>query len=77
MTRLKWLWWKFWAWLTKPWAPKAADAALEDKIPNVRARRRRGDSDLVLFLTQFMRYVNALTMAAILVSLGILWTVSQ
>ena len=70
MTRLKWLWWKFWAWLTKPWAP-------EDVTGNPRSKKRRGDPEWMVFLTQLMFAVNCAMGALIVVSLMLLWAVKQ
>ena len=70
MLKIKWLWWRFWAWLTKPWTP-------EDKLGNPRSRKRRGDPVWVLRLTQFMFFVNCATGAAIVVALMLLAAVKQ
>ena len=70
MTRLKWLWWKFWAWLTKPWAPK-------DVVGNPRSKKRRGDPEGVIFLTHMMYVVNCATGALIIVALLMLVAVKQ
>ena len=64
MTKLKWLWWKFWAWLTTPWRP-------EDKT-NPRSKKKRGDPAWVLFLTHMMYVVNAGMGAVIIVAL-LMW----
>jgi hypothetical protein len=65
MTRLKWLWWKLLRWLTKPWQP-------EDKVGNPRGKKRRGDSEGVLLLTNMMRAVNAMMVAVIIVAFFLL-----
>jgi hypothetical protein len=70
MARLKWLWWKFWAWLTTPWRP-------QDVIDNPRSKKRRGDPEWVIFATHMMYAVNAFMMAVIIVSLMLLWAVKQ
>jgi hypothetical protein len=70
MTRLKWLWGKFWAWLTKPWAP-------EDVTGNPRGRRIVGDPVWMIQAAQLMRYVNAGMIAVIIVSLMLLAAVKQ
>ena len=70
MTRLKWLWWKFWARLTKPWAPK-------EVVENPRSKKRRGDPEWVVALTMMMRVVNAAMLALILVSIAVLWALNQ
>lgn len=70
MIRFKYLWWKFWAWLTKPWAPK-------DKIGNPRDKKRRGDPAWMVFSTNGMRVVNAVMMTVIIVSLMLLYAVNK
>ena len=62
MLKIKWLWWRFWAWLTKPWTP-------EDKLGNPRSRKRRGDPAWMIFCTQLMRAVNCMMGAVIIVML--------
>jgi hypothetical protein len=69
MTRLKWLWWKFWAWLTKSWAVQDAT--------NPRGKRYRGDPVWMIQAAQLMRYVNAGMIAVIIVSLMLLAAVKQ
>jgi hypothetical protein len=54
VTRLKWLWWKFWAWLTTPWAP-------EDKLGNPRSKKRR-ENPFYRPALWFMYCLNALTL---------------
>lgn len=64
MTRLKWLWWKFWAWLTTPWRP-------EDKT-NPRSKKKRGDPAWMIFATQLMYAVNCAMVAVIIVAFMLL-----
>ena len=66
MTRLKWLWWKFWAWLTTPWAP-------EDKLGNPRSAKKRRDNRFYTVALWFMYCLNAVTCYLILWSLVWLW----
>lgn len=54
MTRLKWLWWKFWAWLTTPWRPK-------DVMPNPRSKKPRGDPAWYRICLYLMYAVNITT----------------
>ena len=63
MTRLKWLWWKFWAWLTKPWAPK--------DVTNPRGKKVR-HSTAYLFWLDFFKMLNMVTGAVLGMSL-VLW----
>ena len=58
MTRLKWLWWKFWAWATKPWQPK-------DVLGNPRGKKVRY-SRAYWEWVDFMRNLNLVTMLVIL-----------
>ena len=64
MTRLKWLWWKFWAWLTKPWAPK-------ESVPNPRSRKPK-HSAAYLFWVDFFKMLNMVTGAVLGMTL-VLW----
>ena len=55
MTRLKWLWWKFLAKLTKPWRKV-------DNVPNPRsAKKRRGDPAWYRICLYLMYAVNITT----------------
>ena len=54
MTRLKWLWWKFWAWLTTPGHPV-------DKLGNPRSKKRRGDPAWYRICLYLMYAVNITT----------------
>jgi len=60
--RLKWLFWKALAWLTKPWHPKEGM-----NVPNPRSKKRREPAWYV-FCLRLMYGVNALTVGAIYVS---------
>ena len=64
MTRLKWLWWKFWAWVTKPWAP-------EDKLGNPRSAKRRYTASY-WEAVEFMRNLNLVMMLVILYGIYLL-----
>ena len=66
MTRLKWLWWKFWAWLTKPWQPKEGT-----NIPNPRSRKPK-HSAAYLFWVDFFKMLNMVTGAVLGMTL-VLW----
>ncbi len=61
MTRLKWLWWKFWAWLTTPWHPV-------DKLGNPRGKKRR-ENPFYRPALYFMYALNVLTFHCILILL--------
>jgi hypothetical protein len=63
--RLRWLFWKWLAVLTSPWRPK-------DKIGNPRDKKRKKESELVLFLTVYLRVINAAMGAVIIVALLLL-----
>jgi hypothetical protein len=67
--RRAWLWWKFWAWVTKPWVKK-------EVIDNPRGKKRRGDPAWMLNLVWLMRFVNAWMMAVIVVAFVLLWAVN-
>lgn len=70
MTRLKWLWWKFWAWLTTPRRP-------EDKQGNPRSKKRRGDPLWYTACLYLMYGVNTATMALLYLYVCYLVGVSQ
>lgn len=63
MTRLKWLWWKFWAWLTKPWQP--------EDVTNPRGKKVK-HSMAYLFWLDFFKMLNMVTGAVLGMSL-VLW----
>ena len=67
MTRLKWLFWKALAWLTKPWHPKEGM-----NVPNPRSKKRREPAWYV-FCLRLMYGVNAVTAWLIFVSLAYLY----
>ena len=67
MMRLKWLFWKALAWLTKPWHPKEGM-----NVPNPRSKKRREPAWYV-FCLRLMYGVNAVTAWLIFVSLAYLY----
>ena len=68
MVRLKWLFWKALAWLTKPWHPKEGM-----NVPNPRSKKRRGHPLWYLACLRLMYGVNAVTAWLIFVSLAYLY----
>ena len=66
MTRLKWLWWKFLAKLTKPWRKV-------DNVPNPRSAKKRRDNRFYTVALWFMYCLNAVTCYLILWACVLLW----
>jgi hypothetical protein len=66
VTRIKWMFWKFCAWLTKPWHPKS-------NVPNPRDRKRRIEPLWYLVCLRLMYGVNAVTAWLIFASLAYLY----
>ncbi len=64
MTRLKWLWYKFWAWITKPWQPKG-------NTPNPRDKKKRTENPFYRPALYFMYALNILTLYLIIMLLAL------